>query len=83
MATISIRRSGGASIVSLPKSILSTLGLDIGSKLDLSIDDGQIVLKPIEEELTLEDVLAGSPKERLQLLEEDRVWFDSVQGKEI
>ncbi len=81
MSTISIRKSGGASIVSLPKSILTTLGLAVGSKLDLRIDDGQIVLKPLDE-MTLEHILANSPKERLHRMEEDQVWLDSVGGKE-
>ena len=83
MATLSIRQSGGANIVSIPKSILQTLGLEVGSKLDLSIEEGRIVLKPVGEELSLEAVLQGSPKERLQITEDDRVWLDERPvGKE-
>lgn len=84
MATLAIRQSGGANIVSIPKSILQTLGLDVGSKLDLTIEEGHIVLKPVSETLTLETVLQNSPKERLQITEEDRTWLDDGPvGKEV
>jgi hypothetical protein len=32
MASVSIRQSGGANIVSIPKAIVNTLGLQIGSQ---------------------------------------------------
>ena len=47
MTQIAIRKSGGANIVSLPKAVLESLGLQIGSSLDLSIVDDQIILTPI------------------------------------
>lgn len=37
MTGIVIRQSGGANIVSIPKAIVQMLGLQVGSKLDLSI----------------------------------------------
>ncbi|MFT5392226.1 MAG: antitoxin ChpS, partial [Gammaproteobacteria bacterium] len=60
--SVSIRRSGGANIVSLPKSIVQALGLSVGSKLDLTLEDNRIVLTPSEDGLTLEHLLAGSTK---------------------
>ena len=63
MTAIAIRQSGGANIVSIPKAIVNTLGLHVGSKLDMSIKDNKIVLTPISEELDLQTLLAGSPKE--------------------
>jgi len=83
MTAISVRQSGGANIVSIPKAIVQTLGLSVGSKLDLSIKDNAIVLTPIEEEATLEELLAGSPKECFSVTDEDREWTDAVPvGKE-
>lgn len=70
-----IRRSGGASVISLPKRVLSALGLGLGSKLKVSVREGGIVLIPQAEELTLDAVLAGSPKDRLRLTQEDREWL--------
>lgn len=84
MTAIAVRQSGGANIVSIPKAIIKTLGLHVGSKLDLSIKDNQIVLTPIEEPLSLEALLAGSPKESFAISKEDRQWIDAKsRGKEI
>jgi antitoxin ChpS len=84
MTHLAIRQSGGANIVSIPKVILKTLGLHVGSTLDLSIVDRKIFLTPVGETQTLEDLLAGSPKAKLQLSVEDREWLDIKPiGKEI
>ena len=84
MTAISVRQSGGANIFSIPKAIVNTLGLHVGSKLDLSINDNKIVLTPIDEELSLELLLAGSPKECFKVTEEDRQWIDAKpNGKEL
>ncbi|CAQ82447.1 MULTISPECIES: AbrB/MazE/SpoVT family DNA-binding domain-containing protein [Photorhabdus] len=84
MTAVVIRQSGGANIVSLPKAIVKALSLHTGSKLDLSIQDNKIVLTPIEEELTLESLLAGSPKECFTVTDEDREWIDvNPVGKEV
>lgn len=76
MTHLAIRQSGGANIVSLPKVVLKTLGLHVGSKLDLSIVDSKIVLAPVAENDTLESLLMGSPRDKLQLKDEDREWLD-------
>jgi len=85
MSSVSVRQSGGANIVSIPKAIVKTLGLEVGSKLDLSIKDNSIVLTPIESEsLSLEELLAGSPKSSFKITEEDREWLDAAPvGKEV
>ncbi len=83
MSKISIRQSGGASIVSLPKAVLKTLGLSVGSRLELSIVDSAIVLKAAKVEETLEELLAASPKERFAITTEDRIWLhDASVGDE-
>ena len=84
MTQIAIRQSGGANIVSIPKAILSTLGLQVGSSLELSIEDNRIVLTPTSAEQTLEELLAGSPKKNLEMTEEDKEWINAAAvGKEI
>ena len=37
MTTVTVRQSGGAEIVSIPKAIGKALGLHVGSELNLSI----------------------------------------------
>ncbi|MDQ7048077.1 MAG: AbrB/MazE/SpoVT family DNA-binding domain-containing protein [Enterobacterales bacterium] len=84
MTSIAVRKSGGANIVSIPKAIIKSLGLRVGSKLDMSVKDNKIILTPIEDELSLESLLAGSPKECFKVAEEDREWIDAKpKGKEV
>ena len=81
MTSVSIRQSGGANIISIPKSIVASLGLDVGSQLDLTIIENKIGLTPAPKE-TLEDLLAGSPQECFQMNEEDQLWMNDTQGDE-
>jgi len=84
MTSLAIRQSGGANIVSIPKAVLKVLGLHVGSSLDLSIENNKIILTPIKEEPSLEELLAGSPKKRLALKKEDNEWLHEKNlGKEI
>ncbi|MEO1888854.1 MAG: AbrB/MazE/SpoVT family DNA-binding domain-containing protein [Cycloclasticus sp.] len=84
MTAISIRQSGGANIVSIPKAIVTTLGLHVGSKLDMSIKDNKIILTPIEDAPSLDELLAASPKSSFNETEEDREWIDAKPtGKEV
>ena len=83
MTTVTVRRSGGAEIESIPKAIGKALGLHVGSELDLSIVDNRIVLDPVVGKTSLEELLAGSPRENFRIKEEDREWIDAKPvGKE-
>ena len=83
MNTLSIRQSGGASIVSIPRAILKTLGLAIGSQLRLTIENKKITLTPMHSEWTLDEVLQASPKKNLLRKAEDRAWIKAKSiGKE-
>ena len=84
MAHLAIRQSGGANIVSLPKAVLKTLGLHVGSELDLSLQDDKIVLTPVKNSMSLEGLLKGSPKKKLAITLEDKHWLHApAKGKEI
>ena len=84
MTQVAIRQSGGATIISLPKVILNTLHLQVGSTLELTLESNKIILSPINQELSLEDLLTGSPKSALRLNEEDQQWLNfPTRGKEI
>ena len=83
MTIVTVRQSGGAEIVRIPKAIGKALGLHIGSELDLSIIDNRIVLDPVVKKTSLEELLAGSPCENFSITEEDREWIDAKPvGKE-
>lgn len=84
MTQLVIRQSGGANIISIPKAILKTLDLKVGSTLNLSIEDSRIVLTPAIKEPTLDELLAGSHRENFRLTDEDREWLsEAPAGKEL
>lgn len=84
MTQVAIRQSGGATIISLPKVILNTLHLQVGSTLELTLENNKIILSPINQVPSLEELLAGSPKSALVLNEEDQQWLNvPTRGKEI
>ena len=41
-----VRKMGNSSGVIIPKPILTQIGVELGDDLDLSLDDGRIVLVP-------------------------------------
>lgn len=84
MPSITIRRSGNAHIVSLPKLLLEQLGIGTGDLLDATLQDGKLVLEPVKvKKLTLEEILAGITPETYQT-EEDREWMNMRPvGKEL
>ena len=75
------RRNGG----SCPKMIVQMLGIDVGSKLNVTVEDNRIVLTPVLEEVpSLESLLKGSPKECFSITDEDRQWIDAKPvGREV
>ena len=58
------------------------LNLHIGDELDLDIQDDQIILKPHQDDLTLEQLLAESDKDSFEVTPEDKQWL-SPKGMEI
>jgi antitoxin ChpS len=64
-------------------AVLKTLDLHTGSLLNLSLKNNSIVLTPAEKDLTLNDLLDGSPKQKLKLTEDDKAWLNTkAVGKE-
>lgn len=84
--TLKIRKSGGASIVSLPKSALESLGMAVGQAFEWSVENSMLILKPAEPELSIEEELAeylkGFPKHKRT--EEEREWMEMTPvGREV
>lgn len=71
---LTVRKSGGSTIISLPKTVLETLHLHVGSVMYLSLDHEKIVLTPANDSTTLEGLLAHCTKENFSITEEDREW---------
>ena len=75
-STLTIRKSGNASIVSLPKLLLEQIGVGIGDSFNATLQDGKIILEPSRvEELSLEQILEGITPETYQTAE-DQDWMN-------
>ena len=82
---LTIRKTGGASAVTLPKSLLRSMNLDNGSKLTYTIENGAIVLRPVveQEKLTIEQLLDGVEDGEYCMSPEEREEFEVYPaGKE-
>lgn len=42
-----IRRQGGAAVMTIPPAFLKVLDLDIGSQVELSVEAGELIAKPV------------------------------------
>lgn len=42
-----VRRQGGAAVMTIPPAFLKLLELEIGSQLELSVEGGELVAKPL------------------------------------
>ena len=69
---LTIRKNGGASVVSLPKALLSALGLSDGSRLSYAIEDQAIVLRPVKDELTVEQLFEHCEPDSCRMSEDER-----------
>jgi antitoxin component of MazEF toxin-antitoxin module len=56
MAITTLRNWGGSVAVSLPRKVLLTLGLQTGSRVQVKVQDGNIVLAPARRQFTLEQL---------------------------
>lgn len=74
MRTVTVRKSGGAFIISIPAFAIKQQNIEIGAELAFDLDGDKMVLTPVKNDLTLEQILAESPKSRLRMIGEDRLW---------
>ncbi|WP_415906910.1 AbrB/MazE/SpoVT family DNA-binding domain-containing protein (plasmid) [Neptuniibacter sp. QD72_48] len=85
MTTVALRKSGGSTIVSIPKKVMDVLGVAAGASLDLTVEGGKVVMTPIKEpEITLESLMVGYTSEDFKPTSEEREWIDAAPvGNEI
>jgi antitoxin MazE len=75
-----IQKWGNSLALRIPKSFASDSSLEQGSVVDLSLDNGRMIVERIsEEEYSLEDLLARVTKKNLH----SEVDFGTPVGKEV
>ena len=72
MTTVSIRKQGGAAIVTIPATLLRQLNVEVGSSLDLDVADGALTARPVSlpkpQRYTLKELLCGATPKNMAAL---------------
>ena len=77
MHTTNLREVGGSVMLALPPALLDRLGLSAGAQVDVSVDNGRLVIEPrARPRYTLAELLAVSDYSQAQPPEE-REWVDA------
>jgi antitoxin ChpS len=83
MITVTIRRQGGAAVMTIPADVLKLLDIQVGSTLELDVANGRITARPVggRKRYSLADLLRGVTPEAIAELNAATAW--SRAGKPI
>ncbi|MDQ3633505.1 MAG: AbrB/MazE/SpoVT family DNA-binding domain-containing protein [Acidobacteriota bacterium] len=76
---VQIQKWGNSLALRIPKSFAVETDISSGSTVDITIENGQINLKPMKKEETLEELLEGITEENLHT----EIDFGKAEGKEL
>jgi antitoxin ChpS len=89
LAIVSIRRQGGAAIMTIPSEVLKTLEIDVGAELEIAVAEGGFTarpkLKPCRNRYSLRELLRGATPSAMRKLNDATGWAragDSI-GREL
>lgn len=78
MSVVSIRRQGGAAVMTIPAEVLKTLRMDVGAELELSVSKDSFTArpkrKPGRKRYSLRELLRGATPEVMRELESETQW---------
>jgi len=78
MLTVTVRKQGGAAVMTIPADVLKMLDLDIGSVLELHIAEKAFTARPAQRSsrrrYTLAELLHGVTPEIMTAIQTDTVW---------
>ncbi len=73
MASVNIRKQGGAAIMTIPAEVLKQLAVNIGDSLDVHVSDGVMLARPAQangrRRLSLTELLQGITPELSRRME--------------
>ncbi len=73
-----IKRWGNSAAIRIPAQLIRALGLSVDNPVDMRLEDGRIVIEPIQTpEYRLESLLEASTVEQFALEGDDREWLDA------
>ena len=87
MITVTIRRQGGAAVMTIPADVLRLLDVEVGSTLQLEVENGAIRARPIgaRKRYTLTELMRGVTPALMTKLNADTAWArdGSPVGREV
>ena len=81
MEVLRVQKWGKSQGIRLPKKILKDLGIDINDKIEISLNDGEIILRKVKKYIDLDDLFKdykGDYREDFAEFE----FFGEAQGRE-
>ena len=76
MASVTLRNLGGSVVLAVPKKILSLVRLDAGATVELSVENGRLIVEPRKKpQYTLTDLLSRCSPSDLAPKRKDRSWL--------
>ena len=84
MATVTLRNLGGSVVLAVPKKILGLVDLHAGSEVQISVEQGRLIVEPkAAPRYTLNELLAKTRRSDLAPKRKDRAWLGGGSvGKE-
>ncbi len=76
MITVTIRRQGGAAVMTIPSDVLKLLNVEVGSTLQLEVANGAITARPAvsRKRYRLAELLRGVTPGLMAKLNADTAW---------
>ena len=83
MTTAKLRKVGGSTMLAIPPGILEAMNLSAAEAVELSVEDGALVVKRARPRYTLDRLLSECGR-RKSVSKEDRAWLDAPSvGREL
>ena len=85
MTTVTVRKQGGAAIITIPAHVLETLHIKVGAKLSLDVTKQGVMIKPMQahrrkrKRYTIEELFKGCTPKRMKALMKETEWFREMK----
>ncbi len=84
MSLVSIRRQGGAAIMTIPSDVLKALHLDVGAQVEVAVTSDGFTARPVEKatrrRYSLRELLRGATPEAMRRLKDETAWARDGAG---
>jgi len=85
MPTVTLRNLGGSVVMAVPKKILKLVDLEAGSRAEVTVENGRLIIEPKKApRYTLAELLGRCRPTDLAAKRSDRAWLESKPaGREL